>query len=397
MTPLCLRVLDSVRLLDEEADEWRALWARCVGARSPFLSFEWIRAWVEHYGQDEGLHVLVVQDEDRVVGIMPLVRCRQGIGPLALHTLETIGAQSRNRIALVQPDVTGEVASVIVDHLRSAMLSRGLCLRLSLVPAGLPLLRALKESFAATGSGVQWCERPASQAPYVPLPAFPEDLLVMLGRRRRKVLGRAWRRLERDRHDVVFERHSGDGVQAAMSELYRLHQARWSEVGIRGLFRDEPGRAFHDRIARDFDRLGWLRLSSMKVSGQTASVHLVVILDGVAYFLRSGRDSRFSEYSVGHLHYVHLFREAIAAGLWEADFLRGAEPYKFYWTRTYRTYVEVIVIGCAGPMPIPASAAYLWLRIARFLSHRHTPRELYGILRIRRWEAQERRRMGLVE
>ena len=212
MTHLQVRVLSSIRQLDGEANEWRALWARCVNARSPFLSFEWIRAWVEHYGQDEGLHVLVVQDEDRAVGIMPLVRCRRGIGPLALHTLETIGSQSRNRIALVQPAVVEEVACAITDHLRSEMLSRGLYLRLSLVPADLPLLRVLKESFAAVGSGVRWCERPASRAPYAPLPAFWEDLLVVLGRRRRKVLGRAWRRLERDRHDVVFERHSGEIV-----------------------------------------------------------------------------------------------------------------------------------------------------------------------------------------
>ena len=394
MTSLCLRVLDSVRLLDEEADEWRALWARCVDARSPFLSFEWIRAWVEHYGQGEGLHVLLVQDDDRVVGIMPLVRCRWGIGPLALHTLETIGAQSRNRIALIQPGVVEEVACAIADHLRSAVLSRGLCLRLSLVPAGLPILRALEESLATMGSGVRWCERPASRAPYVPLPAFWEDLLGALGRSTRRTFGRARKRIDRD-HDVVFERSSGDSIQAAMNELYRLHQARWSAVGIRGLFSDEPSRAFHNGIARDFDRLGWLRLSSMKVDGRTASVHLVVVLDGVAYLLRSGRDSQFSEHSVGHLHDMQLLRESIEAGLREADFLRGAEPYKFYWTRTYRTYVELIVSGCAGPMPIPASAAYLWLRIARFLSFRHTPRELYGILRIRRWEAQERRRMGL--
>ncbi len=395
MTHLQVRVLNSIRQLEEEANEWRALWARCVDARSPFLSFEWIRAWVEHYGQGEGLHVLIVQDEHRVVGIMPLMRCRWSIGPVALHTLETIGTQSRNRIALVQPDVSREVACAIADHLCSAALSRGIYLRLSLVPADLPLLSALKESLAAVGLGVRWCERTTSQAPYVPLPASWEDLLRVVGRRRRKVLGRAQRRLERDHHDVVFERSSGDSIQAVMNELYRLHQARWSEIGMRGLFRDERSRAFHNRIAKDLDRLGWLRLSSMKVSGRTASVRLVVVLDGVAYLLRSGRESQFSEYSVGLLHGMQLFREVMAAGVWEADFLRGAEPYKFYWTRTYRTYVELIVSGGAGSMPIPASAAYLWLRVALFLSHRHTPRELYGILRIRRWEAQERRRMGL--
>ena len=73
MTQLQVRVLNSIRQLEEEANEWRALWDRCVDARSPFLSFEWIRAWVEHYGQDEGLYVLMVRDEHRVVGIMPLV------------------------------------------------------------------------------------------------------------------------------------------------------------------------------------------------------------------------------------------------------------------------------------------------------------------------------------
>ena len=84
---------------------------------------------------------------------------------------------------------------------------------------------------------------------------------------------------------------------------------------------------------------------------------------------------------------------AIMEGLHEADFLRGAEPYKYYWAKKCRMYNELVVSGRAGLGTMPVDLVRLWLKISQFLEHRHTPRELVAILRIRRREARERKRM----
>jgi hypothetical protein len=111
--------------------------------------------------------------------------------------------------------------------------------------------------------------------------------------------------------------------------------------------------------------------------------------------LRSGRDLALAEFSIGHLHDLRLFRSWIAAELAEADFLRGAEPYKFYWTRNSRTYVELVATGGRGSRVLSPRVVRAWLWFARFAAARHSPRELFAYLSLRRREARERRLMGV--
>ena len=391
---LRLRVVRTQRELESEKGRWESLFDRCTGVRTPFLSYDWICAWSESYELDGRLYVILVEDADRVVGIMPLVEHRWAIGPLGLKTLETLAGQSRNVVALVEPGSEEPVAGVVAQHLLDAVLLRGRCLRLTLVPRGEQFLEVLKAALMTGASCARLSERVVARAPYVPLPTVWEDYWKSLSPRRRKVLRWARNALARE-HVVSFETHHGDSIPSALEELYRIHQHRWNQAALRGLFHDPASRAFHNNMAVRLDRTGMLQLTSMYLDGHSASVHIVLVLDGVAYFLRSGRDTELSRYSIGHIHDLHLLKQAIDSGLREADYLRGAEPYKFYWTQRYRCYVELVVSGRVGAFPMPAVVATAWLRAAQFLSHSHTPHELIQIIRIRWRESRERRRMGI--
>jgi CelD/BcsL family acetyltransferase involved in cellulose biosynthesis len=180
-----------------------------------------------------------------------------------------------------------------------------------------------------------------------------------------------------------------------MVELFRLHQARWAGAGIRGLFTLEANRTFHLDLAREFERLGWLDLTAYLLDDHMVSVHLCAVLDGVVYLLRSGRDPALARYSVGHLHELRMLRSWVAAGLYEADLLRGAEPYKYYWTRKQRTYVELYVSAFRGARAAPLRLENSWRWLVRFLRARHSARELWSYVVLRRREARERRRMGV--
>ncbi|MCK9355977.1 MAG: GNAT family N-acetyltransferase [Dehalococcoidia bacterium] len=407
-----VRAVTSVEGVAGLADEWRQLWQACNGRRTPFLSFEWAQAWLRYVGPTHPPHVIVAELNGSPVGIVPLVLAPCRIGRCGFDVLETLGGQSCNSIALVAPgkasDVadadaialvapgrTREVADAVTGHLLDAFMHGGLRLRLGLVPSSAPFLEALSDSLAARAPGVRLSCRPVSTAPYVPLTAFWDDYLQSLGRRRRKVLGRAQRQLDRTFHSQDVRWLHGEEVEAGLTDLFRLHEARWAGVGIRGLFNLEASRLFHLDVAREFDRLGWLDLSALTLDGRTVSVHLAVVLDGCAYMLRSGRDPALAEFSIGHLHELRLFRAWIAAGLAEADFLRGAEPYKFYWTRTYRTYVELVATGGRGSRVVSPRVVRAWVWLAKFAAARHSPRELVAYLALRRRESRERRLMGV--
>jgi len=377
------------------AGEWRRLWQACRGRRTPFLSFEWVEVWLRHVGPQVKLHVIVVEEGGCAIGIMPLVLAAYRIGGLGFDVLETLGGQSRNIMALVAPDRTRVVADAVARHLGEEARQGGLGLRLDLVPSEEPFLVALSESLKGPPAGMRLTCRAVSLAPYVPLPAFWEDYVHSLSKRRLKVLRRAQRDVDRAFTSQEFRRLEGAQVEAGMSELFRLHQARWAGVGIRGLFTHEASRAFHLDVAREFERLGWLDLTAFLLDGRVVSIHFGAVVDGVVYLLRSGRDPALAAYSVGHLHELRMLRSWIEAGLREADLLRGAEPYKYYWTQNQRTYVELYAVSLRGARAVPLRLERTWRWLVRFVRARHSVRELWSYLMLRRREARERRKMGL--
>ena len=66
--------------------------------------------------------------------------------------------------------------------------------------------------------------------------------------------------------------------------------------------------------------------------------------------MTAARDTEYSKFSIGHLHYENLIKDAISRNLREFDFQRGDEPYKFYWTKVVRVLTHVLAIkkGCGS-------------------------------------------------
>ena len=391
----CVRVLTSTCELDEVAEAWRGLWARCAGSRTPYLSYEWVRTWAEHYVDAGRLHIAVVERQGAMLGMMPLHRVRYGAGPFVIEALETVGRESRNLIALVDPERTETVVDEFVRHLKHQLVTQGMVLRLGLVPSDHPLLCSLVAGLDSPDARIAVGTVKSNVAPYVSLPSTVKQFEVSLGRRRRKVLARARKHLGLMYEDVRVRWVHGDDVADAMETMFRLHQRRWRESAIRGLFHEPRSRSFHVAVARECDRLGWLDLSVLELDGTPVSAHFVVVMDGVAYMMRSGRDTSLGEFSIGHLHDLQLFNHYIDAGCKEVDLLRGAEPYKFYWTRDYRRYIECLAVrrGLVRGLSLGAARAGIWL--SRFLSHRHPPAEVLAYLKQRRASSRELRQMGI--
>ena len=389
-----VQLVTSLEDLNRLSHVWRGLWDRCEHCRTPFLDFDWVRLWVEHYRLDGLLRALVVTQDSGVTGIVPLVLHRYGVGPLGVNVVETLAGQSRNLVGLVQPGAEEAVAESVAGFISQNMLARGTSMRLSLVPEGSRFADALVGAFAECGYGKRTSTRVVSRAPYVPLPVAWEDYWRAMSHRRKKVLRRAAKALD-NKHSVSFVECGLDEVPWGTRTLYELHQKRWQGAGIRGLFADCRARAFHTAVALAHVDSRLIRVSIMMVDGKPVSAHIVGVLDGVAYLMRSGRDESLARYSIGHLHDINLFQRAIREGLWEADFLRGAEPYKFYWTSRYRLYNDILVVGRVAHGLSPVWFVRLWLSVAEFLEHRHTIGEFIGMLRVRRREALERKRMRL--
>ncbi|MFW6056807.1 MAG: GNAT family N-acetyltransferase [Chloroflexota bacterium] len=386
--PVRVVVISSRSELLKARGLWESLWNVCEH-RTPFLSYDWLCSWAGVYGEQRRLNILVITRGDEPAAIVPLALVRHACGVFSVDALETAAGDSRNLIALVRPGVEAIAARVFCEYLRHQLRRGTECAHLKLVPSDAPFLEALT-NVVAMDHELDFSLGRSSAAPYVRLPAEWGDYWRTLSSARRKTLRRMYRRLT-ERHHVSFEHCVGSDALLAMEELYRLHQGRWKAVRIRGLFGDDCSRGFHTTMVRNLQPRGWAEVTRLRIDGEVISVHLVLTLDGVLYFLRSGRSLRYQNYGIGHLHDMMMMQRAVGRGMHEVDFLRGTEPYKYYWARDDRTYVNLVITRRTKTTVWGSSLVAARLRVSAFLEHRHTPSELVAILRIRWREAAELR------
>jgi CelD/BcsL family acetyltransferase involved in cellulose biosynthesis len=194
-------------------------------------------------------------------------------------------------------------------------------------------------------------------------------------------------------HSVKFQLCTADNLEDRLTEFFALHQRRWQSVNVKGMFYASEAKQFYRDIATWLLEKGWLHFSYLDVDGEMVFALFGYIYNGKFYAGTAGRDQRYSKYSVGHLHHMFVIRDAIERGLQEFDLLRGNEPYKFYWTKSTRRYMQVIAIRrgiCPG---LRLKYVRTFWRLHELRQYRL--REIYSLYFMKRREKRELKRMGL--
>ena len=192
---------------------------------------------------------------------------------------------------------------------------------------------------------------------------------------------------------VEFKRCTTDSLEERLNEFFNLHQSRWQSVGIRGTFAEPGAKEFYKEVARKFLQRQWLHLSFLTANNQVVSSTFSCIFNRKMWAITMARNIEYLKYSVGHLHDMHLIREAISDHLKEFDFLQGDEPYKFTWTKSVRRYMQVTIIKRGFLPGLRMKVVQVFLRLCEI--QQYSLGELYSIYRIKRKERREHQKMGL--
>lgn len=310
-------LLDSDVALLALAPEWEALWRRVPGA-SPFASPAWLLPWWRHFGTSMP-RVATQHVGGRLAGVLPLYRLDEP----GVRKLLPIGAGTTDHLdALLEPGVAvGPLLQAALDHARGDGVE--VC-DLIEVPPGSALL-----GIAPEGWRVHWAEGQA--CPVLALPATVAGLADVVPANTLRKL-----RMNRNRAaragGFTIETAGPKTVQALLSELIRLHQARWTAQGEVGSLAGPVILDFHRDAAPALLQAGALRLQALRIDGEIAAACYVLLAgpDRILFYL-SGFDATRSFVSPGTLLLAAMLEQAVLEGCQEANFLRGREAYKYAW------------------------------------------------------------------
>ena len=326
------RALSVTSVRDTEAfaalrSDWSEL-LQSSASSNPFLTWEWLYAWWMHFGNSNGLRLLVVRAGTELIAIAPL---RMVSAPLywfsRLEFLGTGEAGSDYLDVIARRGCEDEVVEALADFLTS----RQLTLRLTHLPPA-----SISAQLARRLGGAGWATSFADDGtcPIVDLQGHTfESFLGSVGASHRANVRRRLRALDRE-FDVRFDRITRhEDRQAALAALARFHNRRYADRGGSTAFASAAARAFHeDATRRALDR-GWLRMYRLTLNGTTAAVMYGFHMGGRFYFYQHGYDDTYAPQSIGLVLMALTIKAAISEAATEFDMLWGTEAYKSRWAR----------------------------------------------------------------
>ena len=335
--------------LDGLREEWDAL-ARGDSRDGFFRTSPWYLSWLQEIRPDAEPFVVVARGSDgRLAGLATL--CRYRLADLGFR-MTAMGFGGRDVVSgdfldfLSTPESRADVSRAVLEVLWQHR-SLWSVLVLGEVLVGSDLHAALEAWGRQKGLAIRLQEE--RLCPYLVLPDSFEAYLQSLSSATRYHIRRRTRQLL-EKHKARIEICSGPAaMRGALSDLIRLHVARWRRENQPGTL-GKPGFArFLERVCLDPPDTASPRLYLLKDRDKTVAALLAFHFGESAIYYQAGWDpnSPLMRFSPGVVLMAYSIQDAIGRGVRFYEFLRGDEAYKFRWTSTYRQTITVLLARTA--------------------------------------------------
>lgn len=325
--------IDTEREFEALGNEWNRL-LLAVHRPVPFLTWEWISTWWQHFGSKSRLFVVVARNlRGEIVGIAPLhVVVRKQLGLLPVRCIEFLGYRGSAVCTDHLDFLAAPEQRVLINQLLLNDIVRRQdewdCLALtdlaedSLIPNLLPTVFVGETRIV-----------PAEKCPYLELPEQWQTLLGSMKKKHRSELKRRREKLKHGRA-VDFEISNEPGrTRSNLEQLGGLHFSSRCRHGQTGNFELPAYREFHFAVAERMARVGFLYIARLSCQHELVASLYGFHCAGRLFGYQTGFDSSWASQGVGSILQNYVLEDAIGRlHAIEYDFLRGTEEYKYSWT-----------------------------------------------------------------
>ncbi len=318
-------------------EEWGELAVNCPTA-TVFQTPQWLAPWWAVFGRrsrSRSLCILTARDQGKLVGLLPLMSTNWHLLPRQRLAFLGAGVTDYND-ALAEVGRGSEVCEAFYAYLASEHRHKLIDFR-ELRDGGL-----LRENPPLRSSGLTYGDWPLENCPYISLPTEGSaderwtELLRGYSKKFRGSIGYSERTLRRAFQVDIKSVDNAADLPQALDDLYELHQRRWNQRWLPGVFTNKRVRSFHFQATALLLREGWLRLYLLRLDGQVqAALYAFAFNDRTCYY-QGGFEPELARYSLGSQLIAHAVRRAIDENFPTFDFLRGNEEYKMRWTQESR-------------------------------------------------------------
>ena len=329
----------SMEEINNSRDRWNHL-VKSMKFPTVFLTWEWITAWINHFGKDYRLIILFIYDRDELVAILPLAEktMRLEDGFLKVKTITICGSIELSPDHL---DIICEKANNVDGYIKEIMNF----LRSNYSTWDILYLAFLAEQ----GELASWFKIANTEyrvrsntilAPYITNESSFNTFFQKLKSKKRYNINREKNILFEKKVHLKTIMTQGD-LEKALENLFRLHQVRAHQKGIDSTFRGNKIINFHRQISRTFLENGWLRFYLLRSDDNVTAAGYGFVFDRRFSFYQTGMDPDWKKFSPGKILILEILKDIFKDGIVEFDFLGGNDSYKTFWTKNTRSILTL--------------------------------------------------------
>jgi len=312
------------------------------GTDSVFLTFEWLSTWWEHLGDGCQLRILVVKDDEQVVGLAPLMQIRHWSLFFPVRKVLFLGIWGSDRLDFIVPDRREEFFAAVVRHLREGPPAWDVW-EVEKIPEDSPNLEALRWEVSRQGP-FRHGFRPCFDSPFLPVEGSWDSYLRKPEQKKlRRTLQNRWNRLNRAGVPREIDSSDPSGVEEVFPQLVDLNVR--AAKGRDALLASGARRGFYQEIARRFSPKGWLSVRALCLDDRLVAYDYSFVYKGAFIGYHTGFDPDYRALSPGKILQSQVIRSCFERGLREVDFSAGEEDYKSEWTVSFRRHVTFLVFS----------------------------------------------------
>jgi CelD/BcsL family acetyltransferase involved in cellulose biosynthesis len=305
--------------IGEAFPEWAELFA-ADDRSTPFSSPGWVRAWWRHWGGGSRPWFLAVHDAGSLVGLAPLRSRRVG----GLRLLSVNGEPGDYWNVLARPEHRTAVEEVVGRELDRRRRDWDVVALSQLAPGS-------STAGALERAGLRAAHRSAVPCPGITLPESFDAYLATLPTSRRTNLRRRLRNL--DEGELELRVPAVPELPAAIERWQALRVRQWGAMGKR-LTREHTEARFREFLVEVMTELVPVGLALVWefVHGGEVVGSFVNFRDERAFYqYLGGFAPELGRLAIGKVATAEGIRSSIAEGLAYYDFMRGAEPHKYWY------------------------------------------------------------------
>jgi CelD/BcsL family acetyltransferase involved in cellulose biosynthesis len=316
--------------------EWRELLASCPNHASIFQSPTWLRTWWGEFGSGRELVLLSVREEQRLVGVVPLMR--EG-GRLSF------AGDTEVCDYMDFPCTTGREPDLLAATFRSLGEEPWDELALWALREDSPALAALPAVCAEAGLAL--ASETEDVCPQIALPGDFEEYVSSLGKKDRHELRRKLRKLPQAGEVELEVIESPAEAEAAIDTFLAMMRDSRAD---KAHFMTPQMESFFRRLVLNLASEGLIEMVFLKLGGIRTACVLCFRAGDESLLYNSGYDPNYAHFSVGLLSKALALQRAIEQGKTRFDFLRGHERYKYELGAQDLHVHKVLIRRAANPV-----------------------------------------------